>query len=991
MIDTKQRLVGIFAPLLLLSGVANASDNKNENYLFNENDLKQSCYQEFIEGERCWSSLPQFSTTHTTIEEMLSKLYPQYAKDTEDKDLTAFRYLERMFTLDPKTGDIIVAISEGREGMLFDSLWGNAEKRQADIAIKTIENLVIETSDLVGLKAVLFDIYYDRATADFILANRATDQARILWIDRASSASVEKYRQQSLDILLSAFDDYWRLIEKYPQSFVSAQPFRDVKSARYLNEKGQSLPVYQEDRLITGYKDALLAYQFMNELLAQQLQLSKLKSVSASSAEQKSKLAYDASSLLERVISKETQLRRLLGNDSYTHIMMSSELDKFKGNIVKLKSVANWLEGGANYLGLPDDFVLLMPDYDSEGSIGSSSTEAIGKVLDEMTLSLENSLNLAQKKRLDYHYQLDVFTRNFEQENQSSKDRLSTLLGCPSSLAVNTCKEQTKSQRRGSSIGYQLKNIQAAKREVERAYRVHSEVLSNIAQEVTRLEQVQQTSNLVDKITVKLGLNEFKLKSLIDESRTSTFDMNTLLLSEEVQHSLDMLDRFLNDTGSTDLSSTFTAVENLQGALKGSSLKADLYTQKLALLERATIKGLQVETSDVFAKGRIQQLILELATARADMAKSLSNLSDDAGRLLALNAEALLLVAETDQNEYLASERSYANPLSFSTLTVETYQAELEFSELQEWLFYAVQALEHSRQVLFNDRNAELDKGDVFKISNIQQSIEYLNALESFYGGWYTPNGYQTVDIISLKRDIFGYIDHYNGRTILYPDPNGSGEMLNADEAFNAKLKLLSRDLVSGEWLTVEFSTVKNVPFSLLFQGPIVGSDDDVMCLSAAGTYSDKIGGVAIDLALNYDISGEATTKAYLTYGGNSYMRSSTPGVLVGDGEGLQGGLNSYSTRFADISRDSVVSNGSFRQRMTANLTAGYHDNRELLNPTYSFKERSVAASGWRLSLQLGDEYGDIVETEAIDDIKLVIQHQFRTRQTDLCSDATPL
>ena len=104
----------------------------------------------------------------------------------------------------------------------------------------------------------------------------------------------------------------------------------------------------------------------MNELLAQQLQLSKLKSVSASSAEQKSKLAYDASSMLERVILKEAQLRRLLGDDSYTHIMLSSELDKFKGNVVELKSVANWLEGGANYLGLPDDFVLLMPDYDSE-------------------------------------------------------------------------------------------------------------------------------------------------------------------------------------------------------------------------------------------------------------------------------------------------------------------------------------------------------------------------------------------------------------------------------------------------------------------------------------------------------------------------------------------------------------------------------------------------------------------------------------------------
>ena len=63
---------------------------KMKNYLFDENNLKQSCYEEFIEGERCWSSLPQFSATHTNIEQTLSKLYPQYAKDTDAKDLNSF-------------------------------------------------------------------------------------------------------------------------------------------------------------------------------------------------------------------------------------------------------------------------------------------------------------------------------------------------------------------------------------------------------------------------------------------------------------------------------------------------------------------------------------------------------------------------------------------------------------------------------------------------------------------------------------------------------------------------------------------------------------------------------------------------------------------------------------------------------------------------------------------------------------------------------------
>ena len=104
------------------------------------------------------------------------------------------------------------------------------------------------------------------------------------------------------------------------------------------------------------------------------------------------------------------------------------------------------------------------------------------------------------------------------------------------------------------------------------------------------------------------------------------------------------------------------------------------------------------------------------------------------------------------------------------------------------------------------------------------------------------------------------------------------------------------------------------------------------------------------------------------------------------DGQGLKGDLISYSTRFADISNNGVVSKSSFKQSMKANIMTGYHDNKELLNPTYSFKERSVAASGWRLSLQLGDEYGDIVETEAIDDIQVIVQHNLKARRASICS-----
>ena len=61
----------------------------------------------------------------------------------------------------------------------------------------------------------------------------------------------------------------------------------------------------------------------MNELLAQQLHLSKLKAVSASPEEQKSKLVDEASSLLDLVSLKEKQLSSLLGAESYTCLLIT--------------------------------------------------------------------------------------------------------------------------------------------------------------------------------------------------------------------------------------------------------------------------------------------------------------------------------------------------------------------------------------------------------------------------------------------------------------------------------------------------------------------------------------------------------------------------------------------------------------------------------------------------------------------------------------------
>jgi hypothetical protein len=52
---------------------------------------------------------------------------------------------------------------------------------------------------------------------------------------------------------------------------------------------------------------------------------------------------------------------------------------------------------------------------------------------------------------------------------------------------------------------------------------------------------------------------------------------------------------------------------------------------------------------------------------------------------------------------------------------------------------------------------------------------------------------------------------------------------------------------------------------------------------------------------------------------------------------------------------------------------------------TSAFKERSVAATGWRLSLKLADRYGSLVDLNAVKDVELIFNHRFKPRNVDSC------
>ena len=84
------------------------------------------------------------------------------------------------------------------------------------------------------------------------------------------------------------------------------------------------------------------------------------------------------------------------------------------------------------------------------------------------------------------------------------------------------------------------------------------------------------------------------------------------------------------------------------------------------------------------------------------------------------------------QNQAQQVDRYYANPVHYSVLTKEALNAELAFAELQEWMFYAVQALEYKWQEAFTDPERGFHRASVFKIQNIPQLVDYFAALQRF-------------------------------------------------------------------------------------------------------------------------------------------------------------------------------------------------------------------------------------------------------------------
>jgi len=911
------------------------------------------------------------------IKALVKATYPLNSGDTQ----AVFSYLANLYTLDASSPQLNEILTNSQ----FGDFWHKNNTPASDKITELNTFLGQAKKEDLGLSHLLLDVYYDRAAADMILAQQSIDQAQIDWLTLGEEANIEseyQLREDALNTLRNTLDNYWIVISENSDIYFDLVPTRGI-----YNPMGETAP-----KLTADFKDVALVLGLMNRVAEQTLAIAKLQVRQGLSVEQA-----ELDNTRDDLTVKLTRLQELFGTEKLEQASLASNVPQLLGQVNEhlndLSISSRWVSGKFNILNMPFDTVLLIQGYGIDGNFTYDSYNAIKKIITEDGLisSAKQAQQRAENSLKTYQYNLDNYAANYSETHRNLNNQLYSLLGCTLENGTNNCLTDNNA-REGSQISQQYNLMNVANIDLKRAKQEKENIKKAITIEGDRLEEEKGISQALEKIYIQYGDVNVLLNDYI---RSSSDDEDSFISDEELDALLSFMNQFIRDDGLVSVDELTFAIDSLHDDIKNENIEdPKAYIEIISALERAVIISSERRLLDINSKARIANWTLQLATADWDIARAKNTIIIENEKLSGLLKQAQRIITQINAYDQTLQTRYYADPIHFTRLTNDVNKAKLAFEQVQEWLFYAVGALEYKWQEDFKDLSKGYSKSGLFSLYTIWQLEDFYNSLQSFDARRGTRPTQLSQDTISLKKDIFGYVERENGEYKMYPDPQGGPEMLNADEAFTAKLHTLSRNVGSSYWLTTEFSTAKAFPRTNLFAGPIVGSDTDLSCLIDGGNYGDKIDSMYININTSSYYSDETDTRAYLTYGGSSYFRTPTPGKVIDNRDSLapviENEMISYDARFWDTNQNTMTFKNNHRENVKANISI-LDGNKELVNPIYSFKERSVAATGWRLSLQLSDRAGEIINIDSIDDIDIIIKHRYKTRNFVPCNDSGPL
>ncbi len=730
--------------------------------------------------------------------------------------------------------------------------------------------------------------------------------------------------------------------------FQTLVPGRALMAATYTNSSGASVPVTTNTMLFSGYKDLVLLFDLLREHGRSSEALARLL-ISRSSPGDRAEAESVVTDAERFLFLQGTMLKNLFtslppeGDPSH----LAEAIAGWGQSLRALGSVQQLLSGGGNALGFADDFMMYVQKFTGQAEF-FDSYDAFRVRLDpdagpNPLWSAIQAHAAALASYASYRGFQDQLAAQFDISSFTYEDRLRDIVGA---FPGTTNYSDVATANPGSELDQQFRSVEVANLRIER----NQTEISNLRQQVQiELNKAANISNVV----IRFGNQQAELTATIGEIEALQAEANALAAAFSPEKILTGL--------------AFADVANGAAQLGLGTWKAQLQADKerLAARQQATITGIE---SDAVVK----TLLLQMNTLAIDSREAALLHQQEVNRLVALYREKEDLEQKVAQQDASVAARYFADPVHHLASQADMVTANLAFEEARKWLYFMVRALEYKWNTPFRNfshAGRTWSADTLFKLRNATELESMYEAMDSFESQIQLPKD-DYFDWFSVREDFFGYKRTNNlGQALFYSDP-ATGATVDAITAFRSRLSQLQD--AQGNIL-LNFSTVTEIPGGTFFRGPRFNAQGQVI---SKGLFLDKIRWLKISLPGNHTL-GRTQLTGELRYGGTGFIRNFDVGTFDPvRRDRLRDELTAYATRFWFLHAPSAT--WRFNEALSSPVTMQLSEDPRVppsVQELDVFKERSVATTGWVLTIPTEDAGQPVLNLGELEDVEIYFFH----------------
>lgn len=735
--------------------------------------------------------------------------------------------------------------------------------------------------------------------------------------------------------------------------FQTLVPGRALMAATYTNQSGLNVPVTTNTMLFSGYKDLVLLFDQLRDYGRTAEKLARLL-ISRDGAGDRDQAAMVASDAERFLFLQGTLLKNMFpslppeGDPSG----LAEAISGWSRTLTALGTIQQLLAGGANLLGFADDFLMYVQKFSGQTEF-FDSYDAFRVRLDPNTGS--NPLRAAKQAHQDalnsyasYRGFRDQLSEQFDNSSITYRDRLRDIVGVfPNDPAYT----DDPTAHPGSELDQQYRSIELARLRIRRNQTEINNLADEVQIEINRAASVSYT-------VVRYGNMQAELTTQIGHIKAAQAAASALADALSVENL------------TKGLAFGFVLNAGAQFAAEEGVAHLEAQKERLAAEEQAQIEGIE-------SRARVKTLLLGMRTLAVDSQEAALLLTQELNRLVALYREKEDLEQQIAEQDASVASRYFADPLHRLASQADMVRANLAFDEAQKWLYFMIRALEYKwntpfRNYSFGGRAWSADT--LFKLRNATELEQMFQAMDSFENQIQLPKD-DYFDWFSVREDFFGYKRTNNlGQILSYTDPV-TGATVDAIAAFRSRLSQLQD--AQGN-IALEFSTVTEIPGGTFFRGPRFNTQGQVI---SKGLFLDKIRWLKINLPGNHTL-GRTQLTGELRYGGTGFIRNFDVGTFDPlRPDRLRDELTAYATRFWFFHAPSAT--WRFTDALSSPVTMQLSDDPRVppsVQELDIFKERSVATTGWVLTIPTKDGGQPVLNIGDLDDVEIYFFHYAVTR-----------